>query len=238
MIEVNHFDFFLDAGFALCGLCGVSSALRTPLKKRSSAPGSSSISTAGFLVEVFAMKKRFLRVDVTGTGVSELPDDIAAGIGKIIVRWAYFEAIVQDLIWQTLGLGPAEGRIAVREPKIQERLEMLCELVTNRKCRWDDVLYKSIRERAPPLAAKRHLLAHGGWIKHDGEWHVQLTRGSWPKNMAELVAGSKKVVPELVLIDAERLKAATNQIDQLIEDLKALRKSSVGPPRQLPEQSA
>lgn len=160
-----------------------------------------------------------------GSASYELPPEYCDAIGRLIVRWAYFEFIVQEMVWGALNLRPATGRIAVREPRVTDRLEMLNELIKERGARWDNDLYKSILTQARLLTAKRDLVAHGIWyhVKDKDEWHVQLARGSWPKNLAALVARSKRVTPESVLMDVEMLKAATKEISDLIEDMKTLR---------------
>lgn len=178
----------------------------------------------------FIMRKSYQAERVQGISDPRLPAAMNREIGRIIVHWAYFEHCIQDMVWQTIGVSQAVGRVSVREPKVTDRLEMLRELLTLRQGSWDDKLYKSICERATLLGSKRHLVAHGIWGKSPaGEWTVQLTRGSWPRDAKEHVAGSKKITPEAVLMDASRLSTARSDIQSLIEDLKKLRKSAVGP---------
>jgi hypothetical protein len=205
--------------------------------KRGHASGSSSISLdrAGF-----AMAKVVERI--SGLAAHQLPPSFSREIGRIIVKFAYFEQCVQEMIWQALELSEAAGRIAVREPRITDRLDMLRDVIGLLNSAWDEELFKSMRQRANLIAAKRHMLVHGLWYHHPlGEWHVQLTRGSWPKTEEELVVGSKKITPESVPIAADELKSATAEIDALIADLKRLRSSAHGVlgslPETLPEQS-
>ena len=86
------------------------------------------------------------------------------------------------------------------------------------------------------FAARRDLLAHGIRGVHPDPqwrndiWHVQLARGSWPKNIKELVAGSKKITPEMVPMELATLRSTTGEIVQLIADLKTLRSSALAPP--------
>jgi hypothetical protein len=175
----------------------------------------------------FAMKKSYRAERASGTAVYNLPASMTREIGRIVVHWAYFEYCVQEMNWQSLGIAPAQGRIALREPRASERLEMLRDLVKLRHGTWDDDLYLSILTRAKLLTSKRHLIAHGIWANREDGWYVELARGSWPKNLAELVAGSKKVTPELVSMDTSKLRKATNEIEALIQDLKRLRTSAV-----------
>ncbi len=172
---------------------------------------------------------KYIAERVTGLASYNLPASLAREVGRIIVSWAYFEHCVQEMNWQALGISEAAGRIAMREPSVTDRLEMLSSLVELREGTWDVELYKSILARSKILAAKRNLLAHGiwGYVKHLHEWHVQLARGSWPKNRSDLIKGSKKVIPESVLMDAGKLRQATTEIEALLADLKKLRLSAV-----------
>jgi len=154
-------------------------------------------------------------------------------IGRIIVAWAHFEYLIQDMVWQTMQLTQQVGRVAVREPRASERLEMLRDLVKLRNAEWDDDLFKSILERAKLITSRRHLLAHSIWDKHPSglwlsnqTWHIQMTRGQWPKNLSDLVEGSKKVTPEMLPMELSELRSTTSEIVQLIADLRTLRKSA------------
>jgi hypothetical protein len=168
---------------------------------------------------------------ITGKATYAILPSLSREIGRIIVRFAYFEQCVQEMVWQTLGLGDAAGRIAVREPRVTDRLDMLRDAIGLRRGAWDEELFKSIRQRANLLAAKRHMLAHGIWYYHPtGEWHVQLTRGSWPKTEEELEFKSKKIIPESVTITVEELRSTTAEIDALIDDLERLRSSAYDVP--------
>ena len=171
---------------------------------------------------------------LTGVTAYELPSVKCREIGRIITRWAYFEHAVQEMIWGALGLSQEMGRVAVREPRVTDRLEMLADIIRLREGNIDSDLYKSIQERATLLLSKRDLLAHGKWFhnKPTGEWFVALTKGSWPKDKRDLIPEkSKRVFPESVAITVAILKTTTSEIDLLVEDLKRLRDSAVAPPR-------
>ncbi len=180
------------------------------------------------------MAKSYTLQRVSGVARFDVPASIAREIGRIIVTWAYFEHGVQEMVWQAMKVSPEVGRTAVRQPRVTDRLEMLRDLVKLRNGEWNDQLFKSILERSKLLAARRDLLAHGRWGVHGSglwnsidTWHVELTRGSWPKNMRELIEGSKQINPEMVPMDLQKLRSTTNEIVQLIDDLKRLRSSAV-----------
>jgi hypothetical protein len=180
------------------------------------------------------MKKTVSIDRVSGAATYELPADMCREIGRIITHWAYFEYCLQEMNWQTLGITPSAGRVALRAPRASDRLEMLRDLVKLRKGEWDDDLFKSLLERTKLVAAKRDLVAHGIWAHRDDGWYVELSRGAWPKNLRDLVASTKQIDPELKPIDTDKLRAATKEISELIVDLKRLRASAVGPPAPSP----
>jgi hypothetical protein len=76
-----------------------------------------------------AMKKRYIAEHVSGISIYQLPPSMSREIGRIIVYWAFFEHFIQESVWQVLSVSPADGRIAVRQPSVKDRLEMLNDLV-------------------------------------------------------------------------------------------------------------
>jgi len=173
------------------------------------------------------MKKTLHIERVSGTATYEVPANMCREVGRMLIRWAYFEHVVQEMNWQTLGISPAQGRVAVRAPRASDRLEMLRNLIELRKGEWDDDRFKSILQRAKLLAAKRDLVAHAIWAQRDDGWYVELSRGAWPKSLRELVASTRQIQPELKPMNIDQLREATTQIDELIADLKKLRASAV-----------
>lgn len=68
---------------------------------------------------------------VKSTADYDIPASLAREVGQFLVTWAYFEHYIQALIWTALDLGEEEGRLAVRDPRITDRLDLfrdLCEL--------------------------------------------------------------------------------------------------------------
>jgi hypothetical protein len=176
------------------------------------------------------MKTTLVIATLTGAAEYKLPTSMSREIGRIIVYWAFFEQCVQQMAWKILELTPPAARIAIREPRVEDRLTMVRDLVKLRKCDWDDTLYKSILTRTKLAAPKRDLVAHGlwGYTSVDG-WFVELARGMWPKNLRQFVQGSRKVTTQLIQMDTAKLREATIEIDGLIVDLVKLRDATVGP---------
>ena len=78
--------------------------------------------------------------------VHDLPDDIAALIGRIVVTYAKLEHKLSMLAGLILQLNKAEVRIALRMPRAIERLEMVLDLFAVK-----DIHPESTLDRCPKL---------------------------------------------------------------------------------------
>jgi hypothetical protein len=152
---------------------------------------------------------------------------IAREIGRFIVTWAHFEHWIQLIIWRSiLNMSDAEGRIAVRDPRVSKRLDMVRDLCQLKKKEIDYVLLASIKTRAKPLATMRHLLAHTIWTLNHDQWFALVTRGAWdthldvadfPKDLK-----LKSVLPEGIRITPELIQGWTKETARLITDLRRI----------------
>jgi hypothetical protein len=157
----------------------------------------------------------------------DIPASLAREIGRFLVTWAHFEHYAQAVIWSSLSLSAEEGRIATRDPRVTDRLDMIRDIGELNGTEMDYVLLLDIRKRANPLAAKRHLLAHSLWThdKQKNDWCALVTRGSWSETQEEIEnypTGSKAVQPEARPVTAVEVREWTTQTIELIEDLKKL----------------
>lgn len=171
--------------------------------------------TKHFYVEVLSQPARH-----------DIPSSLAREIGRFIVTWSYIENCVQDAIYRLLELTPAEGRIALRERRITDRLDMLRDLGQLRERTGDYVLLASIRNRCEARARHRHLMAHSIWTKTDSEWVARLTRGAWDDSskgaLPDAPKGSKVVTPESIPVTVENLREWRMQTENLIRDFRRL----------------
>lgn len=159
----------------------------------------------------------------------ELPATYHREIGRIIVRWAYYEHYMQRLLWAVAfaadAKGAALGRLAVREGKPEEQLSLLSSLSELRRITFDDAVFKRLKPRAPQVAEKRNLIAHGLWTDPEGGgWAVQQTRGAW-ESSTDGPRGKKKITPEGVIMKLEDLRAIGADVESLIVDAAALKNS-------------
>lgn len=155
----------------------------------------------------------------------DLPKDMSAGIGRIITRWSYAETKIQTIIYELLYVEDAVGRIAVREPRVIDRLSMILDLMEAEDARFEpDMLaaYKAIRKDAEDLGFVRDLCAHGSWSysREHKSWCVTNTRGSWEQGQG--ITGKKRIKPEGLLFDPTALISVAREIEVFIEKLSEL----------------
>lgn len=152
-----------------------------------------------------------------------------------MVEWARFEYLVQQMAWEALDLHPVEARIALREPRITDRLGMVRDILEQRGATLDKDAFVSIYSRSSDLASQRDLLAHGIWGHHFDEWHIRRARGPWAKNLHAKVGRSRTINPEMVPMTLTALRKIRTEVQTLADDLSKLRKTVVGPPRRPPQ---
>jgi hypothetical protein len=134
---------------------------------------------------------------------TELPDEINLRIGRIIVLWAYVEAILKATIYNLLGVDSREGRRAVREPRVRDTVMLIKDLLAFNKISVSGDLDK-LAAALDELSSKRHSLAHGLWVDIEGITYLQVTSGSWrPEDSNEKV--SRKVSPQGFMVPKEEM---------------------------------
>lgn len=155
----------------------------------------------------------------------KIPASLAKYVGRIIVSWAHLEYITQEAVWIALGVTPEEGRVAVREPRVPERLELIKTLadlkgVTIKK-EWLQQLVKTTKA----INRHRDLLAHGVWTQdHDKSWKVVRMRGKWPENTTDHHK-DKRVAPEALGVTTDGLEKILQEIDKCIDAARNIRRA-------------
>jgi hypothetical protein len=159
--------------------------------------------------------------------IYEVPASISREIGRIIVRWAYFEYSIQQVVWLLVGVDQITGSFSVREPRVTERIDMIQDLASLRSVKLKDELwFQAYRVQADAAQSHRDLLAHGLWTSYpDGSFRVVKTRGQHPKSRKQVPHRSRKVSPEALSVTAKELRWITGIIDLLVTDAVSLKKS-------------
>lgn len=94
-----------------------------------------------------------------------LPVAYSTEIGRIITRFAFLQSQLRELTYKLLIVSRKQGRLAVREPRIDDHITMIEDLATlagiDPKVDW-----KKLRKPCRELESFRNRLAHGIWLKH------------------------------------------------------------------------
>jgi hypothetical protein len=142
------------------------------------------------------------------------------------------EHALQTIVWMLVGVTQPVGRLAIREPRVQERVRLIVELSDLKGLDIPAKFFKSICSHAEDIGRNRDLLAHGHWIFDDenSNWQVVLTRGKWSDD--EPHPSAKSIVPEALIVTSEALGKIQAQLDELIKmvELIAERFETLLPP--------
>jgi hypothetical protein len=115
------------------------------------------------------------------------------------------------------GISDKIGRITLRDPRIDDRLDMLLDIAYLKKLSLNEKQITNLKTRASETLRWRDLLAHGIWIPRDGKWLLQMTAGHYPKNF-EAEHRKRRVNPEGISVDIEGLRSVTEAIGMLIDE--------------------
>ena len=156
----------------------------------------------------------------------DLPASLSREIGRVIVRWAYFENHMQSMIYAVAFLGAknggALGRLAIREMKAGERADLLENVADVQGVGLDRALLKTIKKKAEALGGKRNF---GIWTDDHAGWVVRETRGAWKKDHPESRGRKRSIEPESVPMTSDDVRQIVVELDALIADTKKLHQS-------------
>jgi hypothetical protein len=164
---------------------------------------------------------------VETNAIREVPATISREIGRIIVRWSYFEHYIQGIIWLLVGVDKTIGSFSVREPRVTERIYMIRDLASLRSIKLrEESWFHDYWTQVDAAQSRRDLLAHGVWANYpDGTLRVVKTRGQHPKNRAQVPHRSRKISPEALSVTLPQLRWMIGRIDLLITEAVNLEKS-------------
>lgn len=159
-----------------------------------------------------------------------LPASYTREIGRVVVRWSFFERHVQSMIWAIAfdgdqKIGAALGRLAIVEQKFPDRLGLLRQLAKLRGVGFDEALLKLLETKSRKLVCERNLLVHGNWTNHPVHgWMVRETRGAWSASKSG-PSGTRKIMPQSKQRDQMQIRQTVAEIDNLIENMLAFKHS-------------
>jgi len=152
----------------------------------------------------------------------DIPASLAREVGRIIVKWASFENRLQMLIWDLIGVDHSVGRIAIREPRIDDRLMMFHQLTVLKGAKPNEAVFKQVVTSAKAVERLRDLLAHSPWVKRGKEFRVISYKGNLPDQTIK--HRSRRISPEGMSVSVEGLQKIVTTIDGLIAFTRASRR--------------
>jgi hypothetical protein len=156
---------------------------------------------------------------------ADLPQALTREIGKIVTRWAFLEYQIQAFIWDLAGVDQRVGRLAMREPRITDRWDVMLDLAALQGVKVDTKQLSSFKTGLNELQSKRDLFAHGVWTKPKGKgrpWHVILARGNHARDV-EIPHRNRRISPEGVSVSAEQLRIIADRIETATDSFRRLR---------------
>lgn len=156
-----------------------------------------------------------------------LPVEFTQEIGVAVVRWAYYERIIQKIVWLLVDAGETVGSYAVREPRITERIEMIRDLAAFRSLNIDQKRLDRMGKVADWALKTRDLVAHGIWGRVNGEWVIEHRRGQHSKD-EDVPHRSRRSFPGGIIMNVTELQRLTKVIEKLIIEAVALEKAVHG----------
>jgi hypothetical protein len=145
----------------------------------------------------------------------DLPSLMSRDIGRLIVRFAYLEQYLQHVIYMLAGTSAGIGRLAIRDPSLLDKVELLLDLIAAKGLRNPPVDFKELKKAIHDVQDMRNVCAHCTWTwseKDDG-WVALVARGQWEAvSKSDRARRNKRLYPEGQII---RIKILRSYIEGL-----------------------
>lgn len=154
----------------------------------------------------------------------DVPPSLCRDIGRVMVRWAYFENLLRKLVWEIVGVDEKVGRLVIKTPRIKDTLDLLRDIASLKGIEINAEIFTKVKSISNDISGKRDTLAHGAFtLPTDGIWRVVRFSGTWPKPAFEGKRVTRRTHPEAIKVEAEGLQSILAGIDVLIEWASELR---------------
>jgi hypothetical protein len=153
--------------------------------------------------------------------VSDLPTPILQEIGKICVAFSRIEWLLNKIIYDVLNVTAAEGRLAVRDPVPDHRVDLIEELMKLKNIDPKLTNAGDLKTSLKEAKTKRDAVAHGVWLRPDGEstLFLRLINGTWaPLGMGKT---KRRMLLEGLEFTSEDAKAWRELIESTLTDVQA-----------------
>lgn len=151
----------------------------------------------------------------------KIPDELAMEIGKIIVRWSYFEYVICCAVWHLVGVDQVVGRLAIRNPRIDDGIDLIRDLAELKGINIDALA--ELKARAKGISKRRDILAHATFVEDPSDsWHAIDLTGTWPKGFFPEKRTTRRVRPHGRIVNAKALRELAVRLEVLIKDANAV----------------
>ncbi len=136
------------------------------------------------------------------------------------MRFAYIEHHLSMMIYSLLKINPKQGRIAVRNPRLKDKMEMIEDLCGLANIKLD---IKNLTNNLDKLEIKRNYVAHNIWVKDSKtrKIYLRVTKGNWPKKPHG--NKTKRIIqPQAADYDLKTLRYIAKNMDIAIRHIKDL----------------
>lgn len=137
-------------------------------------------------------------------------------IGKIAFQYALFEYRLIRTCYTLLDISNKQGRIALREPRGIDLVDMVADLAELRELKID-FDFAALKTLASDLNSDRDKLAHGVWVyeKPHRRHYLIVTRGSWQPDKRQRGSVKRKIKPEGLHYEVHHLKQTSKEVTEL-----------------------
>lgn len=162
------------------------------------------------------MKKRIAifkgRVGRTAQG---LPSNVAASIGRTLVRYTFLERLLAQIIYDLLCISIKQGRIIVKLPPARQYTSAVEDLLQFHKI-YSRFNFRSFSNKLLAADNARNLFAHSMFVKDEGQLKIQIVRGSWELEQ-DIVSVSRALSPEAKIVDRSFLSSKRAAVEEAIQ---------------------
>lgn len=155
-----------------------------------------------------------------------LPQNLTTSIGRIVIKYTYLENTISKIIYNLLSLSEAQGRIAIREPTIKDRIDMIENLlmVYPHDVTKPSINLKNIYSRLETVSIQRNQLVHSKWIKEkkSGIIKILITNSSFKPLSKQAKKMKRKIIPQDIIVTKDYLSSIIKELDDLISITEAL----------------
>ncbi len=158
-----------------------------------------------------------------------LPVMISRKIGQIITEYAYLDYRLKALTWRLAGVSDKVGRLAMRDPRPADKLDLIRDLLFLQDVEVDNAKFQTLKAALAEIDDIRDLLAHGVWTEEDGVWSVVKFRGKVEDQSLHPIQRKRQLTPEGFTATPTGLSDTLQGIWNLISSVDSLESHATSP---------